>query len=58
MMGKKKGMRIACQATSIPADRVPDMGKRQLMNWLLLGTIALPATGMLIPYTYFFVPPG
>nr|ACU14088.1 unknown [Glycine max] len=58
MMGKSKGMRIACQATSIPADRVPDMGKRQLMNLLLLGAISLPSAGMLIPYTYFFVPPG
>ncbi|KAG4961042.1 hypothetical protein AAZX31_13G285400 [Glycine max] len=58
MMGKSKGLRIACQATSISADRVPDMGKRQLMNLLLLGAISLPTAGMLIPYTYFFVPPG
>lgn len=56
---KLKGMRIACQATSIPADdRVPDMGKRQLLNLLLLGTISLPSAGMLIPYASFFVPPG
>ncbi|KAI3457277.1 hypothetical protein Pfo_013940 [Paulownia fortunei] len=34
------------------------MGKRQLMNLLLLGAISLPAGGMLLPYTYFFVPPG
>lgn len=58
MMGKGKGMRIVCQATSIPADRVPDMGKRQLMNLLLLGAISLPTAGMLVPYATFFAPPG
>ncbi|XP_027340658.1 cytochrome b6-f complex iron-sulfur subunit, chloroplastic isoform X2 [Abrus precatorius] len=57
-MGKAKGMRIACQATSIPADRVPDMGKRQTMNLLLLGAISLPTAAMLVPYASFFVPPG
>ena len=57
-VGKGKGLKITCQATSIPADRVPDMGKRQLMNLLLLGAISLPSAGMLIPYTIFFVPPG
>ncbi|EXB62326.1 Cytochrome b6-f complex iron-sulfur subunit [Morus notabilis] len=56
---KGKGMRIACQATSVPADdRVPDMGKRQLLNLLLLGAISLPSAGMLIPYASFFAPPG
>uniref|UniRef100_A0A6N2M2A5 plastoquinol--plastocyanin reductase n=1 Tax=Salix viminalis TaxID=40686 RepID=A0A6N2M2A5_SALVM len=60
MATKEKGMRIACQATSIPAadDRVPDMGKRQLMNLLLLGALSSPTAGMLVPYTYFFVPSG
>lgn len=38
--------------------RVPDMGKRQLMNLLLLGAISLPSAGMLLPYASFFVPPG
>ncbi|KAL0444188.1 UNVERIFIED_CONTAM: cytochrome-f complex iron-sulfur subunit, chloroplastic [Sesamum latifolium] len=57
--GKDKRMKVRCMATSIPADdRVPDMGKRQLMNLLLLGAISLPSGGMLLPYTYFFVPPG
>ncbi|KAE8730356.1 Cytochrome b6-f complex iron-sulfur subunit [Hibiscus syriacus] len=56
---KKKGMRITCQATtSISPDRVPDMGKRQLMNLLLLGAISLPTGFMLVPYAAFFVPPG
>ena len=35
--GKGKGVRITYQATSFPADRIPDIGKRQLMNLLLLG---------------------
>ncbi|XXG83223.1 hypothetical protein AAC387_Pa10g1025 [Persea americana] len=57
--GKERGGRIACQATSIPADdRVPDMGKRELMNLLLLGALSLPTAGMLVPYASFFVPPG
>lgn len=59
MVLKERGMRISCQATSVPADdRVPDMGKRELMNLLLLGALSLPTAGMLIPYTYFFVPSG
>uniref|UniRef100_A0A0D9X094 plastoquinol--plastocyanin reductase n=1 Tax=Leersia perrieri TaxID=77586 RepID=A0A0D9X094_9ORYZ len=50
---------ITCQAaSSIPADRVPDMGKRQLMNLLLLGAISLPSVGMLVPYGAFFIPAG
>lgn len=57
-LGKERSGKITCQATSIPADRVPDMGKRQLLNLLLLGTLSLPTAGMLIPYTSFFVPPG
>ncbi|XWS54265.1 hypothetical protein CRYUN_Cryun10bG0076000 [Craigia yunnanensis] len=53
-----KGMRVTCQATSIPADRVPNMGKRELMNLLLLGAISLPTGFMLVPYAAFFVPAG
>ncbi|CAN6453312.1 unnamed protein product [Victoria cruziana] len=57
--GAKDGRgRVVCQATSIPADRVPDMSKRQLMNLLLLGAISLPTAGMLVPYATFFAPPG
>lgn len=51
-------MRIKCQASSIPADRVPDMEKRKLLNLLLLGAVSLPTAGMLVPYASFFVPPG
>ncbi|OVA07974.1 Rieske iron-sulfur protein [Macleaya cordata] len=57
-VGKEKGMRLTCQASSIPADRVPDMGKRELMNLLLLGALSLPTAGMLVPYATFFAPPG
>ncbi|TXG55278.1 hypothetical protein EZV62_020534 [Acer yangbiense] len=55
---EKKGMQIKCQASSIPADRVPDMGKRNLMNLLLLGALSLPSGIMLVPYATFFAPPG
>ncbi|XP_039141104.1 cytochrome b6-f complex iron-sulfur subunit, chloroplastic [Dioscorea cayenensis subsp. rotundata] len=56
---ERNGGKVRCQATSsITADRVPDMGKRQLLNLMLLGAVSLPTVGMLIPYTYFFVPPG
>ncbi|KAK9092286.1 hypothetical protein Syun_027197 [Stephania yunnanensis] len=54
----KRGLKIACQATSISADRVPDMEKRKLLNLLLLGAISLPTGFMLVPYASFFVPPG
>ncbi|CAL9058129.1 unnamed protein product [Musa banksii] len=57
-LGKERSRTITCQATCIPADRVPDMGKRQLMNLLLLGAVSLPTAGMLIPYASFFVPAG
>ena len=36
---------------------VPDMGKRNVMNLLLVGAIGLPATSLLGGYAYFFVPP-
>ncbi|KAK4727404.1 hypothetical protein R3W88_032321 [Solanum pinnatisectum] len=58
-MGKDKRMKVKCMAASIPADdRVPDMEKRNLMNLLLLGALALPTGGMLVPYATFFAPPG
>jgi len=36
---------------------VPDMGKRNVMNLLLVGAIGLPATSLVGGYAYFFVPP-
>lgn len=52
------GMKVRCMASSIPADRVPDMDKRNTMNLLLLGALSLPGTAMLVPYATFFAPPG
>ncbi|XP_031503665.1 cytochrome b6-f complex iron-sulfur subunit, chloroplastic [Nymphaea colorata] len=50
---------VVCELASVTADdRVPDMGKRQLMNLLLLGAVSLPTAGMLVPYASFFVPAG
>ncbi|OAE31692.1 hypothetical protein AXG93_3384s1660 [Marchantia polymorpha subsp. ruderalis] len=49
-------VQTVCSAAA--SDRVPDMGKRQLMNLLLLGAISLPTAGLLGPYLYFLVPPG
>eukprot|EP00246_Nothoceros_aenigmaticus_P013982 TRINITY_DN5119_c0_g1_i1.p1 TRINITY_DN5119_c0_g1~~TRINITY_DN5119_c0_g1_i1.p1 ORF type:complete len:231 (-),score=16.42 TRINITY_DN5119_c0_g1_i1:292-984(-) len=46
---------IVCAA--IPA-RVPDMEKRNLMNLLLLGAVALPSAALLGPFTFFLVPPS
>ncbi|XP_027169990.1 cytochrome b6-f complex iron-sulfur subunit 1, chloroplastic [Coffea eugenioides] len=57
--GKDQRMKVSCMATSVPADdRVPDMGKRELMNLLLLGAVSLPTAIMVVPYAAFFVPPG
>ncbi|KAF9611513.1 hypothetical protein IFM89_032559 [Coptis chinensis] len=58
LIGKEKGRNITCMATSIPADRVPDMSKRETLNLLLLGALSLPTAGMLVPYAVFFAPPG
>ncbi|KAJ6796970.1 cytochrome b6-f complex iron-sulfur subunit 2, chloroplastic [Iris pallida] len=52
--GRERSMRVSCMGTSIPADRVPDMEKRKLMNLLLLGAISLPSAGMLVPRDWFF----
>lgn len=48
--------KVVAMAT-VPA-RVPDMGKRNLLNLLLLGACSLPAAGALGPYLLFFVPPS
>ncbi|KAL6961774.1 hypothetical protein U1Q18_046660 [Sarracenia purpurea var. burkii] len=59
LIGKEMRMgRVRCMATSIAADRVPDMEKRKLMNLILLGALSLPTGAMLVPYASFFVPPG
>ena len=43
-------------AAAVSGD-VPDMGKRNVMNLLLVGAIGLPATSLVGGYAYFFVPP-
>lgn len=42
---------------SAVSGEVPDMGKRNVMNLLLVGAIGLPATSLVGGYAYFFVPP-
>ena len=44
-------------AAAVSGD-VPDMGKRNVMNLLLVGAIGLPATSLVGGFAYFFVPPG
>ncbi|KAI5064961.1 hypothetical protein GOP47_0019656 [Adiantum capillus-veneris] len=53
---QRKAGKVLAMAT-VPA-RVPDMGKRELLNLLLLGAISLPTAGLLGPYALFFVPPS
>eukprot|EP00252_Welwitschia_mirabilis_P021340 TRINITY_DN545_c0_g2_i1.p1 TRINITY_DN545_c0_g2~~TRINITY_DN545_c0_g2_i1.p1 ORF type:complete len:224 (+),score=42.67 TRINITY_DN545_c0_g2_i1:137-808(+) len=57
LKGKQRS-RVLCQAANIAADRVPDMGKRKLMNLLLLGAVSLPSGALLVGYGSVFVPPG
>jgi cytochrome b6-f complex iron-sulfur subunit len=56
-VARKGGVKVVAQAAVAPA-RVPDMGKRNLMNLLLLGALSLPTAGLVGPYLYFLVPPG
>lgn len=55
--GRNKEMKVTCQASSIPADRVPEIERRKLMNLLLFGAIGLPTAGILVPHTAFFAAP-
>lgn len=47
-----------CMAASIAAEDVPDMNKRVLLNWMLVGTSSVPILLMAGPYFSFFVPKG
>eukprot|EP00210_Caulerpa_lentillifera_P005213 g4980.t1 len=47
-----------CMASTLTADEVPDMNKRVLMNWLLVGSAGIPIGLMAVPYFSFFVPVG
>lgn len=49
--------KIVAMAAVVPS-RVPDMGKRKLLNLLLLGALSLPTAGALGPYLLFLVPPS
>lgn len=54
----KKDGAVKVQAAAAAPERVPDMGKRNLMNLLLAGAVSLPTAGLLGPYLYFLVPPS
>ena len=45
-------------ASAAAGREVPDMGKRQLMNLLLVGAIGLPGLPLAGGFAYFFVPPS
>lgn len=55
-VAKRQGVSRVVKAAAASAD-VPDMGKRNVMNLLLVGAIGLPATSLIGGYAYFFVPP-
>jgi len=52
---KTKAARQVTVAAAAPS-AVPDMKKRSTMNLLLWSAVGLPASGMLVPFVYFFVP--
>ncbi|XP_078447699.1 cytochrome b6-f complex iron-sulfur subunit 2, chloroplastic-like [Wolffia australiana] len=54
VIGRERRGKVMAMETGIP----PVMGKRQLMNLLLLGSISLPSAGMLVPYSTFAAPSG
>lgn len=47
---------VTVRAAAASVSEVPDMNKRNIMNLILLGGVATPATGMLGAYALFFVP--
>eukprot|EP00227_Mantoniella_beaufortii_P004040 CAMPEP_0197614754 /NCGR_PEP_ID=MMETSP1326-20131121/59684_1 /TAXON_ID=1155430 /ORGANISM="Genus nov. species nov., Strain RCC2288" /LENGTH=222 /DNA_ID=CAMNT_0043183631 /DNA_START=76 /DNA_END=744 /DNA_ORIENTATION=- len=51
-----KGARA--MAGTVNTEDVPDMGKRNVMNLLLVGALGLPGTSLLGGFAYFFVPPS
>lgn len=52
-----RAARMVTRAAAVSGD-VPDMGKRQLMNALLLGAVGAPVTALAGGFAYFFVPPS
>jgi len=53
----KRATKSSIVRASAAVGEVPDMGKRNVMNLLLVGAIGLPATSLIGGYAYFFVPP-
>ena len=50
--------RTVASSMATKNEDVPDMGKRQLMNLLLVGAIGLPGLPLAGGFAYFFVPPS
>jgi cytochrome b6-f complex iron-sulfur subunit len=50
--------RVAATVASGAPAYVPDMGRRNTVNLLLLGAVGLPGSLLAGGYAYFFVPPG
>ncbi len=48
--------RLVVRAAAVSSE-VPDMDKRNIMNLILAGGIALPAGSLALGYGAFFVPP-
>ena len=49
---------LVCKAAAVKdGNPVPDMSKRTIMNGILVGAGALPATAMAAGFIAFFVPP-
>ena len=48
---------LRCVASAASGE-VPDMGKRTLMNGILLGAIGAPLAPLALGFAYFFVPPS
>lgn len=52
-----RATRVVTRAAAVSGE-VPDMGKRQLMNALLLGAVGAPVAALAGGFAYFFVPPS
>mmetsp|Transcript_67009 Transcript_67009/g.146902 ORF Transcript_67009/g.146902 Transcript_67009/m.146902 type:complete len:203 (-) Transcript_67009:241-849(-) len=48
--------RTAVIRAAAVSGEVPDMNKRNIMNLILAGGVALPVGGLAVPYALFFVP--
>ena len=55
---RTRGRCASAVRAAAAAGDVPDMGKRSLMNALLLGAIGAPTAALAGGFAYFFVPPS